>query len=194
MNVVTFDISDDNFWGSEIDAVLDSLSNCKALIVDLRDNGGGHGSAAQTLGARFLPGGITVGYNQSRVDANHADLSAPVPVLSTLSHTPLWTKPVALLTDRETMSAAEWVVMAARLLPNMTNIGDTTQGAFSSRLDRELSNSWTYSLSFLRGTDANHVCHEGIRLVPDIEVYVRENRQVDSPDTVLDRAIQFLTK
>ena len=84
--------------------------------------------------------------------------------------------------------------MAAHLLKNVTIIGDTTQGAFSSRLDRQLANGWQYSMSFLRATDAHHICHEGIGLIPDIEIYVKENQHVDSPDTVLDRAIQFLAK
>jgi len=194
MNITTFDISDDTYWGTEIDAVLDSLATAKALIVDLRGNDGGHAAAAMTLGARFMPEGLTVGYNQARYDENITHLSSPVPVVSGPSHFPLWTKPIVLLTNRGTMSAAEWVTMAAKLLPNVTIIGDTTQGAFSSRLDRELLNGWLYSLSFLRGTDANHVCHEGIGLIPDIEVYVRENQYTRSPDTVLDRALEFLTK
>ncbi len=194
MNITTFDISDDNFWGSEIDAVLDSLADTKALIVDLRANDGGQAAAAQTLGARFLPEGIVIGYNQARFDADPSHLSAPDPIKTNVSHSSHWTKPIALLTDRETMSAAEWVTMGARTLPNVTIIGDTTQGAFSARLDRELSNGWRYSMSFLRCSDANHICHEGIGLIPDIEIYVRENQQVYSPDTVLDRALQFLAK
>jgi carboxyl-terminal processing protease len=194
MNVTTFDLTDDDYWGTEIDAILDTLQNTKALIVDLRGNGGGAAGAAQTLGSRFIPVGITIGYNQARYDANFTDLSAPNPVTSDISHSPLWTKPIVLLTNRETMSAAEWVTMGARTQPNVTIIGDTTQGAFSDRLDRQLSNGWQYSMSFLKGSDANHVCHEGIGLIPDIEIYVKENQQVDSPDTVLDRAIEFLTK
>lgn len=194
MNVTTFYITDYDYWGTEIDAILDTLSHAKALIVDLRDNSGGRGQAGNILGSRFMQPGVTVGYNQARYDDVYTDLSAPVAVTTQYSHSPLWTKPIVLLTNRHTMSAAEWVTMSARLLPNVTIIGDTTQGAFSSRLDRQLSNGWQYSMSFLRMSDINHVCHEGIGLIPDIEIYVKEGQRVDSPDTVLDRAIQFLTK
>jgi hypothetical protein len=193
MNVKTFDIKNDAEWGAEIDNVLASIWDTKALIVDLRANDGGTASAAQTLGARFIPVGQVVGYNQVRYDGDHSHFSAPDPILSNISHSPLWTKPIVLLTDRATMSAAEWITMGARTLPNVTIVGDTTQGAFSARLDRELSNGWRYSMSYLRCSDANHICHEGIGLIPDIEVYVRENRRVVSPDTVLDRALLYLS-
>ena len=149
MNVTTFEINDENYWGTEIDAILDTLQNTKSLIVDLRGNEGGTAGAAQTLGSRFIPTGVTIGYNQARYNAIYTDLSTPNPVISDISHSPLWTKPIVLLTNRETMSAAEWTTMGARTQPNVTIIGDTTQGAFSTRLDRELSNGWSYSMSFL---------------------------------------------
>ncbi len=194
INITTFEVNNIDYWATEFDAILDSLSNSIALIVDLRNNSGGHGQAGNILGARFMPQGVTIGYNQARYDNIYTDLSSPNPVLTQYSHSPVWTKPIVILTNRLTMSAAEWVTMSARLLPNVTIIGDTTQGAFSTRLDRQLSNGWQYSMSFLKMSDVNHICLEGVGLIPDIEVYVRENQFVYSPDTVLDRAIEFLTK
>ena len=193
MNVITFDLTDDGYWGTEIDAVLDSLQNSKALILDIRGNGGGKGAAGQVLEGRFILPGQTIGYNQARYDANYTDLTTPDPVTTSISHS-RWTKPIVLLTNRETVSEGEWFTMAMKTIPNVTVIGDTTQGAFSSRLDGELSNGWLYSMSEWKGSDIYHVCHEGIGLIPDIEIYVKENQRVDSPDTVLDRAIEFLTK
>ncbi|SRR5579883_224812 len=192
INISTFDIPYQEEWQPIVDEALNSIWDTKALIVDLRENLGGTATAVETIGARFMPTATIIGYTQERYDADLSHLSAPSPFYSATARQPLWTKPIVILTSRTTMSAAEWCTMSARILPNVTVIGDTTQGAFSSRLDRELSNGWHYSMSFMRVSDANHVCHEGIGLIPDIEVYVRQNQRVYSVDTILDRALQFI--
>jgi carboxyl-terminal processing protease len=194
MNVITFEVNDLDQWGNEIDSALSYLQDTKYLIMDVRANEGGKASAGETLEARFMPQGTIVNYTQTRYDGIYTDLSSPSPTIEVYAHTPLWEKPITVLTDRLTTSCGEWFTIAMRSLSNVTVIGDTTQGAFSSRLDRELSNGWQYSMSFEKISDVNHVCHEGIGLIPDIEIYVKENQRVDSPDTVLDRAIEFLTK
>ncbi|HEY3873912.1 MAG TPA: S41 family peptidase [Candidatus Kapabacteria bacterium] len=194
MNVITFEVGDLSRWGPAIDSVLSYLQNTKYLIIDVRANAGGSAFAGETLEARFMPQGTIVNFTQTRYDGIYTDLSSPAPTTEMYAHLPLWQKPIALLTDRSTISCGEWFTMAMRSLPNVTVIGDTTQGAFSGRLDRELSNGWQYSMSFEKISDANHICHEGVGLIPDIEIYVKENQRVDSPDTVLDRAIEFLTK
>src|ERR1051325_1413996 len=172
MCIKSLQVHDMPRWEKEIDDVLARLWNTKSLVIDLRNDEGGVANAVASLGARFFPANQIVAYEQDRYDADKTHLSDPKPVFTTAPRGDRWTKPLIVLTNRHTMSAAEWCTMAAKRLPNVTVIGDTTQGAFSARLARELSNGWWYSLSFMRVSDVNHVCHEGIGIIPDIEVYV----------------------
>ncbi len=178
-------------WQNEIDQVLQQLWDTKAMVLDVRGNQGGSGASPEDFASRFTSESRIYSYQQERTDHIRTDLSSPL-ARSLEPRGECWTKPVIVLTDRVTMSAAEWFILAMKAIPNVTTVGDTSQGAFSGRLDRELSNGWLYSMSFMRISDANHICHEGIGLIPDIEVYVKENQRVVSPDTVLDRALLFL--
>jgi carboxyl-terminal processing protease len=182
----------ETLWQSEVDSVLQSLWNTKAMIVDVRGNIGGEAYAETDFASRFTQISRIFLYTQERYDHVYTDLSAPQPEwLNPRGAT--WSKPVVLLTDRFCISAGEWFTLAMKTLPNVTTIGDTTQGAFSGRLDRELSNGWLYSMAFQKNSDANHVCHEGVGLIPDIEVYIPP-RIAFPGDTVLRRALQFLAQ
>jgi carboxyl-terminal processing protease len=55
-------------------------------------------------------------------------------------------KPIVVLTDRFTISAGERATMAFKTLPNVTVLGDTTNGAHGTMIGRELANGWFYSL------------------------------------------------
>ena len=54
-------------------------------------------------------------------------------------------EPIVVLTDRYTISAGERSVMAFKTLPNVTTMGDTTNGAHGTMIGRELANGWFYS-------------------------------------------------
>ncbi len=77
-------------------------------------------------------------------------------------------KPVVVLTDRYTISAGERSVMAFKTLPNVTVIGDTTNGAHGTMIGRELANGWYYSLVPQKVELFDGKSYEGIGLAPDI--------------------------
>ncbi|MBS1903068.1 MAG: S41 family peptidase [Bacteroidetes bacterium] len=197
MHIGTFiDGDDSRGWADRFEYLLDSLRDKKALIVDIRGNGGGSVGNFRTLASEFIPTARPVLQVQFRNGPAHSDFSQPEPeVLSPKGKHP-WTKPVALLTDRYSISAAEWFTLALRTVPSIIQIGDTTNGSFSGRLDRELANGWLYSMSIERVTDVNGISFEGKGIPPHIVVarpkITTTNRITN--DVVLDRAIEELSK
>jgi len=181
-------------WAGYFGAVLDSLQSAKGLIVDIRGNSGGTQSNFISISSHFFSKTQNVLYNQLRNGAGHEDFSAAEPITISSSGKP-YTKPIVLITDRFTVSAGEWFTLAMKLLPNVTHIGDTTSGAFSGRLDRELGNGWVYSMSIEKITNTNGVSYEGKGIPPEITIHLAPHYRVSfSKDTTLDRAIELLSK
>jgi carboxyl-terminal processing protease len=77
-------------------------------------------------------------------------------------------KPIIVLIDRYTISAGERTVMAFNTLPNVTLMGDTTNGAHGTMIGRELANGWFYSLVPQKTELFDGKSYEGIGIAPDI--------------------------
>jgi hypothetical protein len=98
-----------------------SLNDVAALIVDLRDNGGGFGETALQL-AGYLFDRPTEFYDPRP--------GSPVPArtASPISGNRLADKPVFVLTSSSTQSAAEYFVYNLKMLKRATVVGETTAG------------------------------------------------------------------
>lgn len=77
-------------------------------------------------------------------------------------------KPIIVLIDRYTISAGERSVMAFKTLPNVTLMGDTTNGAHGTMIGRELANGWFYSLVPQKVELFDGKSYEGIGLAPNL--------------------------
>ena len=96
------------------------------------------------------------------------------------------------MTNRSTVSAGETLALAMRTLPQLSTVGDTTQGAFSNAITRELPNGWLYSLSIGDWRAADGTSYEGIGLPPDTVVHNEVQELRNGIDRVLDTAIDLL--
>ena len=98
-----------------------SVNNVDALIVDLRDNGGGFGETALQI-AGYLFDRPTYLYDPRP--------NSPVPArtASPISGNKLVDKPVYVLTSSRTQSAAEYFVYNLKMLKRATIVGETTAG------------------------------------------------------------------
>lgn len=101
-------------------------------------------------------------------------------------------KPVVVLTDRYTISAGERSVMAFKTLPNVTLMGDTTNGAQGTMIGRELANGWFYSLVPQKVELYDGKSYEGIGLAPDILVKNQLTEIESGTDKTLETAIELL--
>ena len=151
--------------------VLDDLKDTKALIIDLRFNGGGKDEAALTF-LRPLIDEPTRVFNKK---ARTAEGFTPNNWVTLQPLTPSYRGRVYLLTSVRTASAAEIMVMASLSLPQVTRIGGATEGVFSDTLDKRLPNGWNYTLSNEVYTAADGRQFEGQGIEPDHRLpYSRE--------------------
>lgn len=98
-----------------------SLNDAAALIVDLRDNGGGFGDTALQI-AGCLFDRPTFMYDP------RPDSPVPARTASPVSGNKLVDKPVYVLTSSGTQSAAEYFVYNLKMLKRATVVGETTAG------------------------------------------------------------------
>lgn len=175
-------------WLGDIDDALRAL-DVAALVVDIRDNGGGDNGLAVAVAGRFADRERTYGYVRLRDGPAHDDFTG---YIAERVHPAgrRFSGPVAVLTNRRTMSAAEDFLLAMRSIPGVRVIGDTTAGASGGPIVRELPNGWTFQLSEWIAYTANREPFEGIGLAPDIAL--RASAQDGTNDIVLDTAHQLL--
>ncbi len=178
-------------WVKGIDGILEEYGNVKGLIIDIRDNGGGDAFNSQAIADRFADKKRLFAYGFSRSGPGYNDFSKPYEWnISPTGRS--FKKPVALLTNRWTASAAERFVLAMRIIPSVTIIGDTTEGAFPHAVPRELPNGWSYRVTVGVVIDAKRVNYEGRGIPPDIPVEISRQDSISGKDTILEKAIEIL--
>jgi C-terminal processing protease CtpA/Prc len=98
-------------------------------------------------------------------------------------------KPIVLITDRYTISASERAVMAFKVLPNVTIVGDTTNGAIGTKIGKELANGWFYSIVTQKTYYQGGNTFEGVGIPPDIYVKNTNAQMANGQDKTLEEAI-----
>jgi len=180
------------FLEDPMNEVLSALENTDGLIIDVRGGYGGEDLAGQYIAGRFARERKV--YMKTRVKSGPGENDFTS--FQTWEIEPeggfQYQKPIVVLTHRFTISARETFCLAMKTLPQMTFIGDTTAGAFSNQINRELPNGWGYSLSIGEWIDAENISHEGIGLVPDILVKNQKSDLLNGQDEALETAIQAL--
>ena len=78
--------------------MLQELSICKGLIIDVRNNSGGQLTNASKIASRFTNEKILTGYICHKTGPGHSDFSEPYPVYLEPSNHLRWQKPVCVLT------------------------------------------------------------------------------------------------
>jgi len=186
---------DNQEWGRLIDKILNDLANTNAIVLDVRSNRGGEIFAMEYIAARFASEQKDYIKARTKTGPGANDLSAPkiytIKPLKTVSgDLSSYTKPIVLLTNRNSVSASEWFTIALRTQSHVTHVGLPTCGAFSSRKDRPMINGWFYSISPERVTDINGIYYEGIGISPN-EDHIIENKIGDEQ---LDYAVKLAVK
>jgi carboxyl-terminal processing protease len=154
-----------------LDAVLDeafgAFAGVKAVVVDVSNNRGGYDTISRRIAARFTAQ-PRVAYAKVPVGAK----AAPQVIKVEPSGAVGFTGPVYIVTSDITVSAGETFTLMMRALPNVTQVGGTTRGAFSDQLPKPLPNGWALALpaELYRSADGQELEGRGLR--PDVPLDV----------------------
>lgn len=170
-----------------LDEILYYFINCRALIIDIRDNGGGLITAAEKLASRFTNREILVGYMQHKTGKGHNDFSDYREQRLQPSSNIRWQKPVFVLTNRGVFSAANEFVKYMKVCEQVTVIGDRTGGGGGMPLTSELPNGWSVRFSACPMYDTQMQCTEhGID--PDVFCSLTDADFQKGIDTIIEKA------
>jgi hypothetical protein len=174
-----------------LDYIIDKLSICEGIIIDVRDNGGGLLSNVDRLAARFMNERTLIGYIQHKTGRGHNDFSEPFARYIEPSTRLRYQKPVVVLTNRSCYSATNDFVNAMRYCPNVTILGDKTGGGSGLPFHSEIPNGWSVRFSASPVLDAG-MQHIEFGIEPDISVNLQEQDVQAGKDTLIEEARKLL--
>ena len=188
MRVSTFDNS---FGSGNLSEIFRYFAACKAVIVDVRNNSGGMLTSAEKLTGCFVDSKTLVGYMSHKTGKGHGDFSAKATIYVSPASGLRWQKPVAVLTNRQTYSAANSFVMYMKYLSDVITVGDRTGGGAGMPFSSELPNGWTVRFSACPMYDINKQCTES-GIDPGTKVNITSDDYQRGIDTIIERARQLL--
>ena len=174
-----------------LDEILYYLMPCNALIIDIRDNGGGMVTSAEQLAARFTNTPLLVGYMQHKTGRGHSDFSSMEEQRLKPSKGIRWQKRVAILTNRSVYSAANEFVKYMRCCPNVVQIGDRTGGGAGMPYSSELPIGWSIRFSACPMYDKDGNSTE-FGIAPDYDVQLSQTDLLRGKDTIIEKAREVL--
>ncbi|MBR5727161.1 MAG: S41 family peptidase [Muribaculaceae bacterium] len=182
----------DAIGDGNLDHVLSYLSTCDGLIIDVRSNGGGYLTNVETLVGRFIEQRTFVGSIQHKTGPGHRDFSDPFDYYfePTKNHIH-YQRPVVVLANRGSFSAANNFVSIMSALPQVTIVGDTTGGGSGLPFTSELPNGWRIRFSSCPITDVNGQPTE-FGVAPDVKVDMTDADAAQGLDTILETAFLVL--
>lgn len=172
--------------GNELASALDRLQHqgARAIVLDLRDNGGGYLEAAVAVSSKFIPSGpiVSVESRASNITTLDADNTAIAPL------------PLAVLVNGYTASASEITSGAIQDSSVGAIVGTKTFGKGVVQTIYPLPDGSAVKVTTARyltprNRDINH-----LGITPDIVITENKHPQFGTPakDDQLTRAIQYL--
>ena len=197
-NHVNSDICESLSWrariGKRFKAALADLENdfdeLNGFIIDLRDCPGGDDDVLLEILGRFVDTRRVAFHRKEKLASDRFS------ELETWYLEPKgaaqFTGPVVLLSNDSVFSGGDVFAMVARALPNVTIVGEHTNGIFSYQFEGVLPNGWRYCLSNQVYYSADMVCYESTGVPVDVEVSNTQNDLKSGIDSVLAKAIEVL--
>ncbi len=185
--------------GLLVDLIQDYPSD--GMILDLRMNGGGNLGIMWNAMSVFLPQNqdlLKYAYVREKVGPLPQNFGPEQYFGVSARGNTRYTKPVVVLTNRLSVSAAEHATMAMREMnktrKNIKIIGDYTFGATSFIVQRTLPCGIKYTLVNSKTWDANRIIVEKTGVKPDEQVFLTEGKLRSLKDDQMERAIELLNK
>src|SRR5499426_393938 len=180
-----------------LDDIFKDAKQMNGLVIDVRINPGGADPFCLAVASR-LTGAKYLAYSKVTRDNLSGPLrfTEPQPVWVDVSTRPGYRGKIVLLIGPETISGGETFAMALMgRKPQVTSVGENTQGVFSDIFARRLPNGWTFGLPnelFLTETGKSF---DGAGVAPDIRAPVFPKVDLEGGrDSALEKALEALGK
>jgi carboxyl-terminal processing protease len=175
-----------------LDRIADDFDSLEGLIIDIRENPGGDDSTVIAIVNRFCDRKQIAFHRKTKIGPRDADFT-PIKSWHIAPQGPAqFTGPIVLLSCDSVFSGGEVFALAMKQLPNVTIIGDDTNGIFSYQLEKKLPNGWRYRLSYQVYYSADMVCYEGRGVPVDIKLLNRNSDIEDGVDPLITRALEVI--
>ena len=177
-----------SFSAANIYWIFTAFKDCKGLILDVRNNGGGDLTNAYLLSSPFFTENRVVGYWQHKTGPGHHDFSKMEELRSDISLiASRWRRPVVVLCNRRSYSATNTFVNIMRYADNAKIVGGTSGGGGGMPLSYEMPCGWMVRFSSVRMYDAEQKdIEQGIE--PDVAVEMKSNDK----DDIIEKAIEMI--
>lgn len=177
-----------SFSSNNLRWVFNAFKDCRGLIIDVRNNGGGDLTNAYLLSSPFFTTDRTIGYWQHKTGPGHTDFSPMEELKSDASLSPSkWKRPVVVLSNRRCYSATNMFINMMRYTDNTLIVGGTSGGGGGMPMSYELPCGWLVRFSSVRMYDAEkNDIEQGIE--PDIPVTIVSTDK----DDIIETAIQLI--
>ena len=175
---------------ADVEKIFSEIAQTKGLIVDVRNNFGGHSDNVTKIFSHFISEKTLVKYEMKKNGPAHEDFSAPQPFYISPA-APNYNYPIVLLTNRACFSACNDFALYMSNLPNVIIMGDQTGGGGGIPQDYILANGWTiqFTATITLSPDKQNI-ENGI--VPDINVSISPADESIGKDPIIEKAFQML--
>jgi carboxyl-terminal processing protease len=174
-------------------ALRGELRNARALVIDLRDNGGGETQSMADLASTLLPAGLSLGRFTDRTGAVWLEPYTRAALVSTADTFERFGRPVVILTGARTASAAEVFAASLRESNRASVIGEATCGCvLGIRRRHRLPDGGVLDVSEMDYHTAAGTRLEGAGLRPDVTVEPTREDLRRRRDRALERALEIL--
>ncbi|MFK7952169.1 MAG: S41 family peptidase, partial [Ekhidna sp.] len=151
---------------SQLNKIFNEFSDVESLIIDIRFNMGGTDEFSQKIAGRFVEEKMTGFLKQTRKDGEFGELNEKY--IKPTGKKP-FKHPVVLITNDRTVSAADVFAMMMAELPNVTLLGEPSNGSYSDIYSKKLPNRWRIHLSNQRYFSLGMNNYEGLGTPVDVE-------------------------
>ena len=167
-------------------AVLKYFEQCRGIVLDVRNNGGGSMNNAYLLAAPFFTKDTLVGYWQHKSGPEHHDFSSLEPMIMNESRG-YWRRPVIVLCNRHSYSAANFFVSIMRYADNCLIMGGISGGGGGMPMSYELPNGWMVRFSSIKMYD-----RDTISIEPGVKPHLLVNQHSQDKDDLIEEAVRWI--
>ena len=169
------------------------LRAARGLVIDLRDNGGGHAETMTDIASAFLPRGTNLGEFTDREGRVAASPQTRAAMLFAADAVAEFRGQIVVLTSTRTASAAEIFAAALQESKRARVIGEHTCGCvLAIRRRHTLPDGGLLDISEMDFRTARRTRLEGAGVTPDEFVQPTRRDLRDGRDPALERAIKIL--